>query len=139
VRRVVREKARKFGAVMASRVPGSADERGVYQTYYDFTLRIDRLRPHQMLALNRGEAQKVLRVSLEVPERDWRSAIAAVFRSDPRSPWATHLTEAAEDGAKRLLLPAIERDVRGNSPRRPSATPSPSSAPICAGCSPSRR
>jgi len=113
VRRAVREKARKFAAISASRIVGSADERGVYQTYYDFNLRIDRLRPHQMLALNRGEAQKVLRVSLDLPERDWRSAVAAVFRSDPRSPWAAHLAEAAEDGAKRLLLPAIERDVRG--------------------------
>jgi uncharacterized protein len=139
VRRVVREKARKFRR--RHRQPRSR-QRGRARrlpAYYDFTLRIDRLRPHQVLALNRGEAQKVLRVSLEVPERDWRSAIAAVFRSDPRSPWATHLTEAAEDGAKRLLLPAIERDVRGTSPRRRSATPSPSLAPICAGCSPSRR
>ncbi len=112
VRRAVREKERKFGAVNASRIAGSADERGVYQTYYEFSLRVDRLRPHQVLALNRGEAQKVLRVSLEIPERDWRNAIGAVFRADPRAPWAPHLTEAAEDGAKRLLLPSIERDVR---------------------------
>ncbi len=112
VRRALREKARKFGTVTASRVAGSADERSVYQTYYDFNLRVERLRPHQVLALNRGEAQKVLRVSLEIPERDWRNAIGAIFRTDRRSPWAPHLTEAAEDGAKRLLLPSIERDVR---------------------------
>jgi uncharacterized protein len=113
VRRAVREKARKFAAITASRSPGSSDERGVYQTYYDFSLRVERLRPHQVLALNRGEAQKVLRVSLEIPERDWRSAANTHFPADPRSPWAPHLTAAAEDSAKRLLLPTIERDVRG--------------------------
>ncbi len=56
----------------------------------------------------------MLRVAMEVPERDWRQAILAVFKLDPRSPWAQQLVLAADDGAHRLLLPAIERDVRGH-------------------------
>ena len=91
---------------------GAQDERGVFQLYYEFSLRVDRIKPHQVLALNRGEALKVLRVGLDIIERDWRQAVFGVFRTDPRSPWAPQLAQAGEDAAQRLLLPAIERDVR---------------------------
>jgi uncharacterized protein len=112
VRAAVRAKALRFGAFTSERVKGSQDERGVYQLYYEARLRLDLLRPHQMLALNRGESQKVLRVNFTLPERDWRDAIQQFFPPNPRSPWAAHLVEAGEDGAKRLLLPAVERDLR---------------------------
>jgi len=114
VRRAVREKALRFATLTAGKIEDAADERGVFQLYYEFALRVDKLRPHQVLALNRGETLKVLRVALDVPERDWRMGILATFTIDPRSPWAPHLAEAAADGAKRLLLPAIERDVRSH-------------------------
>jgi protein Tex len=114
VRRSVREKALRFGTLGAAKVPDAADERGVFQLYYDFAVRVDRLRPHQVLALNRGESSKVLRVALDVPDRDWRTGVLAVFKLDPRSPWAKQLVLAAEDSAHRLLLPAIERDVRSH-------------------------
>jgi uncharacterized protein len=84
----------------------------VYALYYEFELRLDRLRPHQVLAVNRGEAEKVLQVSVLVAERDWRGAVETVFRPDRRSPLAAQLQEAVADAAERLLLPAIERDVR---------------------------
>jgi uncharacterized protein len=112
VRRSVREKALHFGTATAGKIDGAEDERSVFQLYYDFNLRVDKLRPHQILALNRGEALKVLRVQIDVPERDWRTAVFANFKVDPRSPWAQQLEEAAADSASRLLLPAIERDVR---------------------------
>ena len=112
VRRAVRDKALRFGTLAATKIEDAVDERGVFQLYYEFSLRVDKVRPHQVLALNRGETLKVLRLALDVPERDWRMGILATFKLDPRSPWAPHLAEAAADGAKRLLLPAIERDVR---------------------------
>jgi uncharacterized protein len=65
VRRITREKALQWGVLKVERVDGSEDPRLVYQLYYDLEWRIDRLRPHQILAVNRGEAEKVLRV------RDW--------------------------------------------------------------------
>jgi uncharacterized protein len=70
------------------------------------------LRPYQALAINRGETEKVLRVSVEVKERDWRDAVTREFRPDRRSPFAEQLALAIDDAAERLLLPAIERDVR---------------------------
>ncbi len=112
VRGPLREKAAHWGVVGSSMVPGSEDPKGVYQTYYEFEARADRLRPHQILALNRGEAEKVLRVNLDVAERDWQGVVERRYRADARSPLATALLEAVTDGVKRLLLPAIERDVR---------------------------
>ncbi|MFZ4661365.1 MAG: Tex family protein [Caldilineaceae bacterium] len=112
VRRVTREKALKFANASAGKIEDAVDEKQVYALYYDFQLRLDKLRPHQILALNRGEEQKVLRVAIDIPERDWRNAVNNVFRPHPLSPLAGQLEEAIDDAAKRLLLPAIERDVR---------------------------
>ncbi len=112
VRRQTREKAMRFATFTATRIDGSADDKGVYSLYYDYSSRIDRLKPYQVLAINRGEAQKVLRVSVDIPERDWQQAIRSVFPDHPLSPWAEQLKQAGDDSAKRLLLPAIERDVR---------------------------
>jgi uncharacterized protein len=112
VRRVTRDKAMQWGVLKVERLEGSEDPRGVYQLYYEFEGRVDRVRPYQTLAINRGEAEKVLRVHVLVAERDWQTAIQSVFRSNMRSPLAPQLNQAAEDAAERLLLPAIERDVR---------------------------
>ncbi|MDY6874675.1 MAG: Tex family protein [Chloroflexota bacterium] len=112
VRRLTREKALQWGMLRSEKAEKGKDPRGVYQVYYDFEWRVNRLRPHQVLAINRGEAEKVLRVHVDIPERDWRAAIGSTFRPDRRSPLAGQLALAADDGAQRLLLPAIERDVR---------------------------
>ena len=88
------------------------DEKAVYQSYYEFEHRVDRLQPHQTLAIARGEKEGVLRVHVDVPERDWLDAVQAEFEQDILSPFADQLALAIQDSAERLLLPAIERDVR---------------------------
>jgi protein Tex len=114
VRGAVREKALKWGTLTSEKIKDAADEKKVYETYYAYSGRLDRIQPYQSLAINRGEAEKVLRVNLELAERDWLSPIHQVYRSDARSPLAEQLTLAIADAAKRLLLPAIERDVRAH-------------------------
>jgi protein Tex len=112
IRQKVREKALQWGSLQSQLIEGAQDPKQVYQLYYAFEARVDRLRPHQVLAINRGEAEKVLHVKVSVPERDWSGAIFSVFRIERRSALAGQLNEAALDAAERLLLPAIERDVR---------------------------
>ncbi len=112
MRAATRERARQWATVRATRRADTPDPRGVFQTYYEFSGRVARLRPYQILALNRGEASGVLRVAVELPERDWQAAIDQHFRPNPRSPWAAQLRATIPDAAARLLLPAIERDVR---------------------------
>lgn len=112
VRRITREKALQFAMLKSEKIEGAADEKSVYETYYQFEGQVKMLRPHQVLAINRGETEKVLRVSVAVNERDWKYAITLYFRPDLRSPFCGQLELAITDCAERLLLPAIERDVR---------------------------
>ena len=112
VRKVTREKALQWGLLRSEKIDGAEDARGIFEIYYDFEHRVDQLRPHQVLALNRGEEKDVLRVHVEIADRDWQAAISLHFHPSRDSPLASQLTLAAEDAAQRLLLPAIERDVR---------------------------
>ncbi len=112
VRRTTREKALKFSKVLAEKIPTAVDEKGVYESYYAFDGRVDRLQNHQILALNRGEKEGVLKVRIEINDRDWRDSIEENFEADIISPFADELILAEEDAANRLLLPSIERDVR---------------------------
>lgn len=112
IRGQVRNKALQWAVLRSQRIDDAEDERRVFELYYDFEANVERLRPHQILAINRGEAEKVLRVSVDIAERDWLQAIQSVFRPHFRSPLANHLQQAIEDSARRLLLPSIERDVR---------------------------
>ncbi len=112
VRTVTREKALKFGKVRVEKIKDSVDEKAVYESYYEFEGNVSKLQPHQILAITRGEKEGVLRVHVDVPERDWLDAIQAEFEEDIISPFAEQLELAIQDSAERLLLPAIERDVR---------------------------
>ncbi|HVN54017.1 MAG TPA: Tex family protein [Anaerolineaceae bacterium] len=112
VRQSLREKALKWGMLRTEKISAAEDPRRVYETYYQFEGRVEILRPHQVLAIQRGEAEKVLRAVLLVSDRDTWGAIDAVFRPVRRSIFADQLKLAAEDSLARLLLPAIERDVR---------------------------
>lgn len=112
IRQRIREKAWKWGLLCTEKIADATDEKSVFQNYYTFECRVDRLRPYQILAINRGELEKVLRVWLDIAERDWRLAIERDFEVNPKCSLAQQLELAVTDGAKRLLLPAIERDVR---------------------------
>jgi protein Tex len=112
VRQGVRERALKFAMLYAEKIEGALDEKSVYESYYDFSNRVDRLQPHQILAINRGEKENILRVRVEVAEKDWQPVVESEFEANILSPMVDQLLLAVEDSAQRLLLPAIERDVR---------------------------
>jgi uncharacterized protein len=112
VRQQTREKAMQWGVLRSEKIASAEDARQVYKMYYEAEFRVDRLKPHQVLAINRGEEEKILRVKIEVLERDWRAIVTRYFRPDQRSPFFSQLTGVIEDAAERLLLPSIERDVR---------------------------
>ncbi len=112
VRGRLRERALRWGSLEAKAVRGAEDPRGVYETYRGFRAPLDRVQPYQVLALDRAEAEQQLRVTVQIPERDWRDAVAERYRPDPRSALAEDLRAAVDDAADRLLLPAIARDLR---------------------------
>ena len=88
------------------------DPNGVYQLYYEFDESVSRLVPHRVLALNRAEHEEVLRVSVTLPFDQSQADIIQQYPVKATSPFADQLMEAMEDGYKRLLAPAMEREVR---------------------------
>ncbi len=94
------------------------DPNGVYQLYYDFNEPVTKLVPHRILALNRAEREGVLRVGVDLPYEQVESNITRHHPVKATSPFANLLAEAMEDGYKRLLAPAMEREVRVELTRR---------------------
>jgi protein Tex len=112
IRGTVREKALKWGLLQSEKIDDAVDEKNVYETYYHHEGRIDRVQSYQILAINRGETEKILRVKILLTERDWLMPIHDFYRPNHNSPLAEQMELAINDAAQRLLLPAIERDVR---------------------------
>jgi uncharacterized protein len=112
VRERVRDLARREGYLGISAADASKDERGVYRHYYQFAERAHNLKPHQILAINRGEKEGILKVSLDAPVEEDLAIIAHKYRPDRSSSLSDDLWAAIEDGYSRLLAPAVERDIR---------------------------
>lgn len=94
------------------------DPRGVYRMYYDFGEPVTRLMPHRVLALNRAEREDVIRVTVDVAFEHAEPLIQRHYRPDARSPFAGELQTAIADGYRRLLAPALEREVRAELTRQ---------------------
>ena len=109
------------------------DPKRVYELYYEFEIRVDRLSPHQVLAINRGEEEKVLRVKVEVRRARLAGSGASAF--PPRPALAVRrAAELAIDGCGRA--PAAARHRAGCAPRAErksrARTPSVFLPPTCA-------
>ena len=89
----------------------ATEEDSVYRLYYDFTQPISRLQGHQILAINRGEREGFLKVSVEM---DREEALVVLRRAVlmPGSPSMAFVRAAAEDAYDRLLQPSMEREIR---------------------------
>ena len=96
-------------AVVTSKA--ATEDDSVYRLYYDFSQRIGRLQGHQILALNRGEKEGFLKVSVEL---DRGSALQRVRRHviRPGSAAMSFVRSAADDAYDRLIYPSLEREAR---------------------------
>ncbi len=87
------------------------DEKGVYELYYDYQQPITKVKPHQILALNRAEDEKVITVKLEGTKDGMESYLKReVIKKSSLAD--DYLVEAIEDSLKRLIFPSIEREIR---------------------------
>ena len=107
---------RKITAQKGRVISAAKDEKAesVYEMYYDFEEPVNRLAGHRVLALNRGEKEKFLTVKIEAPEEDIiRYLEKKTLHGD--NPYTTPILKAvAEDSYKRLIAPAIEREIRND-------------------------
>lgn len=108
----IRKVTTQKGRVISSAKDEKAES--VYEMYYDFEEPVNRLAGHRILALNRGEKEKFLSVKIEAPEEDiLRYLEKKTIHGD--NPYTTPLLkEVVEDSYKRLIAPAIEREIRSD-------------------------
>ena len=88
------------------------DEPSVYENYYDFSEPIKKLRGHRVLAINRGEKEDFLKVSVTLEQADALAQLEAKVITNKKSPALPYLMATLTDAYERLLFPAIEREVR---------------------------
>src|SRR6266508_2693029 len=87
VRATVREKALKFSKIRVEKIKDAVDEKAVYQSYYEFETRVDRLQAHQTLAITPGEKEALLIVHLDIPESNSLKTFKSEFNKHISSPF----------------------------------------------------
>ncbi len=106
----IRDLTMKKGLVTSAAKDEKAES--VYEMYYEYSENISKVAGHRVLALNRGEKEKFLTVKIEAPEEDiLRYLQKKVIRKD-NPVTSPVLKEVVEDSYKRLIAPAIEREIR---------------------------
>lgn len=113
----IREKIRAYswkdGILVTSVKNSEIDEKNVFEMYYEYEEPVNRIVPHRILAINRGEKEEILKVSIHVPVDRvlmimWKEWIPATGSS----PAIAEVKLAIEDSYKRLIQPSIERELR---------------------------
>ncbi|ANU26410.1 Tex family protein [Planococcus versutus] len=111
IREKIRYMTRKSGTIATVAKKNHEDEKQVFQMYYEYEEAIQKIVPHRILAINRGEKEDVLKVSIHPPV----DRIVALMKNN----WikqihstADLLTTAIEDSYKRLIQPSVEREIR---------------------------
>lgn len=114
LREWIRENTKKNGQI-ASKAKKDADEKDekhVYEDYYDFSQPINQLKKHRVLALNRGEKEKVLMVSIDVNINVIYKFLQAEINRNRNGKSAEFVKDAYEDAYSRFMKPAIDREIR---------------------------
>jgi protein Tex len=112
IRESIRKIAWSDASIVSSVRKDAEDQRKVFGNYYDYNEPLKRIVPHRTLALNRGEKEGVLRLSVSFPEERISGVISRELIRKPHSPSAAQVEEAILDSFKRLIAPSIEREIR---------------------------
>ncbi len=110
VRKAIREHTRNKGLIHSA----AKSEEGIihYEMYADFTQILKSIQPYRTLAINRGEREGILRVSIDIPVDQCIAIIERIYITNKSSPFSDHLEEAIADSYNRLIAPSIEREIR---------------------------
>lgn len=111
IRKYIRNQALKRGQIQSK---AKLEEDSVYRMYYDFTERVEDILPHRTLAINRGEKEGFLTVKVLLDDQQMIDKIIASYKSPQNVGNEAILEEVAQDAYKRLIFPAIEREVRNH-------------------------
>ena len=111
IRKALRELVMRRGSLSCKAEDPEQDT--VYKLYYDFSQPISRLLDHQILAINRGEKEEVLKVTVSLPGSEGPALVCRAALK-PTAHVCPVVRAAAEDAYERLIFPSIQREVRNN-------------------------
>ena len=111
-RQMIRSLTSEWGSI-SSKLSGE-DGDGVYTQYYEYNEKISALPPHRYLAMNRGENEGALKISVEIGQDIILNALFNRAIADCRSPAFPYMASAVTDSYARLIAPSIEREIRAD-------------------------
>lgn len=110
-RKYIRSYVWKNGKLTSKLKPKSNDENKTYEIYYDFTEPVKYIKSHRVLAINRGENEKILTVKIDINDEDIIKYLESkIIKKD--SIVNEYIKDAIKDSYKRLIFPSIEREIR---------------------------
>lgn len=109
-RKMLRYSVKNNGTVVVS---GAADDLGVYEMYKEYSEPVKSIAPHRVLAVNRGEKEGILKVSIDFDKITGLNILKNLHIKD-NAPTTDAVTEAIEDAYTRLIFPSIEREIRNS-------------------------
>lgn len=111
-----RKEIRKFiyqsGMIVSKKKKNAQDPNQIYEMYYDYSERVNQIKPHRILAINRGEKEGVLSVFIEVDNDRVLEFLENKELKNRNSKNIIYIKEAISDSYKRLIFPSVEREVR---------------------------
>lgn len=112
-RKWIRQETFKRGTIKsAAGKSADTDEKNVYEMYYEYEEPIAKVVPHRVLAMNRGEKEDILKVAIEPPADHIKAYLEKQIIKNRSTSVREILQEIIEDSYKRLIQPAIEREIR---------------------------
>ena len=111
-RKWIRSYFYKNGVLVSKIKKNANDESKVYEMYYDYSEAVKYIKPHRILAINRGEKEKILTVSIDVDKEGILDFLEKKIIKNGTSFVVESVREAIEDSYKRLIAPSIEREIR---------------------------
>ena len=110
-RKEIRRRTYRDGIIVSKIKKNVKDENKIYEMYYDYQEKVNRIKPHRILAINRGENDEVLNVSIDINEDDILDYLNnKIIKKDNYC--SILVKEAINDSYKRLIKPSIEREIR---------------------------
>ncbi len=111
-RKYIRNYFYKNGIISSTLKKNALDETKIYEMYYNYNEPVKYIKPHRILALNRGESEKILTVSIDVNKDEVISYLEKKIIKNDKSFVTKYIKSAIEDSYKRLIEPSIEREIR---------------------------
>ena len=111
-RKYIRSNIFKFGILIAKLKKDAVDEDCKYEMYYDYEEPIKSIKPHRILAVNRGEKEKILTVSIKIDNKYILENLERKIIKNPNSFVCDIVKDSISDAYKRLIFPSVEREIR---------------------------